>query len=209
MECSDCGMITGFCFCDLVEKIDLDSFVTVLIPISEWYKTTNTGRLAKVALKNSKIVITGQKDSPFKPSYALKPGYENLLLFPGGNKVNKDFFNSLEKPMNLIVRDGTWQNAPRVIKRHKELFTLKRISLPIGKPSEYHLRDWDTEGQISTFEAIARILGLSAGLEIQEKLEWVFKVKVDRVLWSKGKLATEDVTGGVTDRAIAWRSGRL
>jgi hypothetical protein len=44
---------------------------------------------------------------------------------------------------------------------------------------------------------VSIILGILEGSDVQARLEHVFRLMVERTLWSRGRLATEDVTGGV------------
>ena len=38
------------------------------------------------------------------------------------------------------------------------------------------------------------------GVDVQEKLEHIFRIMTDRVLWTRGKLAAHEVTGGIPGR---------
>jgi hypothetical protein len=50
-------------------------------------------------------------------------------------------------------------------------------------------------------EAIARALGLLEGPHVQEALERVFRIVVERALWARGTLATAGVTDGIPEGA--------
>ena len=55
--------------------------------------------------------------------------------------------------------------------------------------------------RLATIEAIARALqileGPTAGDEIQRRLDHIFRVMVDRTLWTNGRISTDAVTGGI------------
>jgi DTW domain-containing protein YfiP len=76
------------------------------------------------------------------------------------------------------------------------------VKLPAGAPSEFRLRHEHRENGMSTFEAIARSLGIIEGANVQQELEAIFKIRVERTLWSRGKLAPEHCTGGVPEAAF-------
>jgi hypothetical protein len=44
-----------------------------------------------------------------------------------------------------------------------------------------------------------RALGILEGPRVQEQLEQVFRLMVDRTLWSRGQLAGVDVSGGLPE----------
>ena len=78
-----------------------------------------------------------------------------------------------------------------------ELRDVPRVKLPVGAPSQFRLRHEHREDGMSTFEAIARSLGIIEGSNVQQELEAIFKIRVERTLWSRGKLAPEHCAGGV------------
>jgi hypothetical protein len=71
------------------------------------------------------------------------------------------------------------------------------VSLPAAEPSEYRLRFEPQPGGLATMEAIARALGILEGAPVQRALEQLFRVVVDRTLWSRGALPAAAVTGGI------------
>lgn len=207
MECTKCGMTFGLCLCEFVSPVTLATRISVIMPLAEWLKTSNSGRLAELVMTNSKIHLTGVPDDRFSPGSVIFDDYENLVLYPGGSELSKDFVSTLDKPVNLIVPDGTWRSAPKVVRRNPELYMLKKVSLPFIGHSEYKLRTGQTEGGLGTFEAIARAIGIIEGEDIQAKLEEIFQIKVQRILWSRGKLHKSKVAGGIPERA-AYRRER-
>ena len=48
---------------------------------------------------------------------------------------------------------------------------------------------------------MARALGILEGPEVRGAIEQLFRVMVERTLWSRGMLAVGEVTGGVPDAA--------
>lgn len=205
--CDSCRMYQPLCICDKIEKIDLKTKLSVIIPNLEFFKSSNTGSLVDVALKNSEIFIKGRKDSPLNADNIVKKDYNNFILYPGGLPLTKDFVNSLDKPINLIVPDGTWRSAPKIIKQEPKLYTLKRVTLSQPKKSRYKVRKSPVLERISTFEAIIYALDvIEDNQELTEELMNLFLIKVDRLLWLRGKLLTKEVKGGIPQKAINWRA---
>ena len=79
------------------------------------------------------------------------------------------------------------------------------VSLPDGPETAYHLRRETKDGGLATAEAIARAFGVLEGPEVQRELERVFRLMVERTLFSRGLLARDSVTGGVPDDVVQHR----
>ena len=99
----------------------------------------------------------------------------------------------------LVVPDGNWRQARKVATRERALAGLPHYTLPPGPPSRYRLRSHPEAAFLSTFEAVARALTCLHGP--QPELERVFDTFVERILWTRGKLAAEAVIGGIPEEA--------
>lgn len=58
----------------------------------------------------------------------------------------------------LIVPDGTWRKARKILHLNPVLQTLPRLALSEGEPSRYRIRKVPDAAAISTIEAITRTL---------------------------------------------------
>jgi DTW domain-containing protein YfiP len=152
-------------------------------------------------LKNSEIWVRGQSDQPrdeFTPESHPLP----LLLFPGKGAIPLTEFIGSSQPVTLVVPDGTWRQASKVQRRVPTLARLTVVSLPEGPASQYRLRREAHGGGLATLEAIARAFGVLEGQEVQQALERVFRIMVERTLWSRGELHTSRVTDGIPEGAL-------
>jgi tRNA-uridine aminocarboxypropyltransferase len=203
-QCSDCLMPLAFCVCQVAKSETVATRVTVVIHFSDVTRTTNTGKWIPLVLTNSEVLVRGQQEAPLDITRALQPGYQDVLLFPSSDSVplTPDFLESLAAPVNLIVPDGNWNQAGKMVRREKQLDHLPRVHLPIDKPSRYRLRTAARDHWISTFEAIARSLGVLESPGLQKRLEHFFDVAVERILFLKGEVAREEVTGGISQEMI-------
>jgi DTW domain-containing protein YfiP len=104
--------------------------------------------------------------------------------------------------MTWIVPDGSWRQARKVSLREKALARVPRYKLPDGLPSTYRLRHTVHERNLSTFEAIARMLGIVEGYPVQAELEKLFLKMVERTLWSRGNLTPEQCSTEIPAAAI-------
>jgi DTW domain-containing protein len=122
------------------------------------------------------------------------------LLVPIGQYAGSD------RPIVLVVPDGNWRQAGKMRRRVPGLAELPRVSLPAMPPTAYRLRAELREGGLATLEAIAGALAIlegERGPAIEAALLAVFRVMVDRTLWSRGALRDSEVTGGVPAAALA------
>ena len=137
-------------------------------------------------------------------SRAIQPDYHNLLLFPSrdSSELNAKSLETIQKPINLIVPDGNWNQATKMVKREQKMIDLPHVHLKIDKPTRYRLRTAAHDHWISTFEAISRALGVVENSALQKRMEHFFDVAVERVLFLKGQIEREDVTGGISQEII-------
>jgi len=170
--------------------------------------TTNTARLAKLALTNSEIRVRGKQELPVDgKDLAEDPTILPLLLYPAEDSVELTAEHSARasaqgKRIVLIVPDGNWRQGGKAAKRTPGLEKIECVRLPPGPLSEYRLRNEPRPDYVSTYEAISRALGVLEGASVNETLMDYFRTKIDRMLWARGVLATEKVHGGVPPEAI-------
>jgi DTW domain-containing protein YfiP len=176
--------------------------------VRELSLTTNTARLAHMALQNSEIRLRGERDQTLDCT-DIQEAVESLplLLFPSddAHELNPGFLATHLKPgqsVTLVVPDGNWRQCGKVANRVPGLQSMMRVKLAPGALSEYKLRQEPRPECLCTFEAIERALGVLEGKKVEETLHVFFRLKQDRTLWSRGVLKTEFVTGGVPQAAI-------
>jgi DTW domain-containing protein YfiP len=204
-------MHATLCLCALVPRLATRSRLALLVHHREARKPTNTGQLAARCLVRSTVTIVGERDQPVRlPEVA---GDEQpVLLFPGDDAVpgvSIRRFVNLGRPVVLIVPDGTWRQASKLRRHLPDIATLPCASLPetgATGATQYRLRAEHRTGGLATFEAIARALGIleaDAGPAIEAAMTAVFRVMVERTLWFRGALRSDQVTGGIPAAAIA------
>jgi hypothetical protein len=84
------------------------------------------------------------------------------VLFPGEGARTVDEWPG-DKPRTLIVVDGTWSQAKKMLKHNPQLAALPRIALVPDKPGNYRIRKEPTDQHLATIEATAQILGALEG----------------------------------------------
>ncbi len=80
-----------------------------------------------------------------------------MLLYPGPAAVRLD---TLEAPPSaLVVVDGTWSTAHKLVRDNPWLQALPTVSLAVGRPGRYRIRRAPRPAvQLSTIEAIVMAL---------------------------------------------------
>jgi len=196
-RCPRCALHLRLCLCGIVQPIDLATRVVVLRHRREVHKPTNTGRLVTLTLVNGEVRTFGGRDMEFDAAGLSDPARRTLLLYPSPDSTELARDEADPRPVTLLVPDADWRRAHKLATREPALATIPRVHLPSGPPSTYRLRRHSDPRFLATFEAVARALGLLESPDVQSRLEHVFRLMVERTLWSRGQLATERVTGGV------------
>ena len=174
--------------------------VVLVSHVVEHRKPTNTGHLAVACLENARLVRRGQYDRT-AAAIAFDDATDPILLFPSRGAVPLDQWHAARgptaRPVTLVVPDGTWRQAKRVRARVSGLAQIPCVKLPDSLFSTYRLRHARAVGQLATLEAIAHALHILESPEVGARLLQIFRVVVDRALWSNGRLTDEEVTGGL------------
>lgn len=200
LRCPGCRLHESLCACTLIPRIETRTKLLLFIHHFEDRKSTNTGRLASRCLANSEVVVRGRESQP-AARFTKEPGTCPVLLFPHPGALPLSDFLGSPDPITLIVPDGNWRQASKVRNRVPGISELPCVMLPPGEPSRYRLRLEAHETGVSTLEAIARAMGLLEGEHVQRALEHMLAVVVERILWSRGTIATSQVTGGIPEGA--------
>ncbi len=192
-------MHQSVCICALMPCVEVRSKLVVLMHFREERKTTNSGRVAARCLVGSRVLVRGRPDEP-QPSVV---GMERpLLLFPHEGAEVLGPQHVAGGPVTLIVPDGNWRQASRMRQRVEGLADAVCVTLPRGAPSRYRLRAEAHEEGLATAEAIARAYGILEGPDVQRAIEAAFSAMVERTLWVRGRVLTEEVTGGIPEGVV-------
>lgn len=148
----------------------------------ERHRSSNSGRLAHLALANSALVDHGGAAGP-----ARLPDLNGAwLLFPVGEPTSE---RPAAPPRQLVVLDATWAQARRMYRKLDALRGLPILRLPDAPMPSARLRESPGEGRVSTIEAIARALRLLEGDAPAAALERLFDVAVARAAATGRNLA--------------------
>ncbi len=154
--CSRCQRPLSHCLCALIPALDSRTRVLILQHPSETNHALNTARFAALGLRNAQLCV-GEVFDELAQWLAL-PGYQACLLFPGDEAVMLTARAQEQPPLLLVVPDGTWRKARKLLHANPLLAALPRVSLAASAPSRYRLRKAPSESALSTIEAITQAL---------------------------------------------------
>ena len=205
--CIRCRMHTSLCLCADIQPINTCTQVAIIMHETEQWRTSNTGYLATLMLPNSVLCIHGGRGRMLDVHDWFEPTHRNFVLFPDAHArvLDSRLAKEDERPVRLIVPDGTWRQARRMVRRVSGLAKVPRVALPEGLVSEYRLRKRQSTGRMCTFEAISEALCLLEGAHLHAPLIHVLSRFVERLLWHRGVLPAEKVTGGISENALQLR----
>ena len=165
VRCERCARPSGHCLCHLIPRLPSGTRVLILQHPDETGHALNTARLAALGLENAELRV-GEDFSGLQ----LDPAYRACLLFPGEQAQALGAYAESARPRLLVVPDGTWRKARKLLHLNPRLSELPRVCLPSGLRSRYRLRKAPAEGALSTIEAITVALELQEGCCFDELL---------------------------------------
>lgn len=181
-------MHVHLCMCESLPLYNLNTHVLLLMHRREHKKVTATGPLALEILANSKLLIHGHQDSPLDLTDLGNSGRRILLLYPedGTPVLSRGFLAGDDRPVTLVVPDGSWRQAAKMARRLPGLEEAEMVRLPQGTPTRWGIRRENHSQGLATFEAIARALGIIESPAVQSGMEKIFDLMVERTLLMRG-----------------------
>ena len=153
-RCGRCQRPHSHCLCALIPQLQSRTRVLILQHPEESRHALNTARLAALGLVNGELQV-GEQFADLA-SWLADPAYQACLLFPGDDAqpLATVAASASERPLLLVVPDGTWRKARKLLYLNPLLAALPRVCLPAGLESRYRLRKAPMAGALSTLEAI-------------------------------------------------------
>ena len=155
-QCPRCLRPQTHCLCPLIPSLDSRTRVLLLQHPSEVNHALNTARLAALGLTNAELIV-GEVFEDL-PALLNRPGYQARLLFPADDAQPIQAYSESDEPLLLVVPDGTWRKARKMLHLNPLLAALPRVTLTAGGVSRYRLRKAPGPGALSTIEAIVQAL---------------------------------------------------
>jgi DTW domain-containing protein YfiP len=164
-RCPRCRFPVPGCLCPALPRLRTGVEFVFVRHASERDRLTNTGHWAALALEGSAVVEQGVRGERLDAAALAAPG--TWALFPGPHVAGAE----APRPRRIVVPDGTWGQARRIMQRVPELRTLPRLALPPASPAAARLRRPTVAGGMSTLEAVAAALRAVGEAEAAARLD--------------------------------------
>ena len=178
--CFTCLQPLRTCYCAHVRPFDPNLKFVILIHPLEVRRRIATGRMSHLCLQGSHLLMG--YDFTYNSTLndlLADPCHYPVVLYPGRNSVNltsltppqrRNIFPPGREPLILVI-DGTWGTAKKMLRRSRNLFSLPRICFSPEKPSHFRVRQQPKPECYSTIEAIHHVielLGESRGFDLAD-----------------------------------------
>ena len=154
--CYRCWRTKILCLCNRVRVVDNPVEILYLQHPNERTMPFNTARLAHLSLTRSRLVH-GLRFDGTPTIRDLLPRKEKVgILFP--SPVAKDLGEAPRDLETLVIIDGTWREAKKIIYLSPTLLEFPHYAFVPEKPSNYRIRKEPKDEFISTIEATVTAL---------------------------------------------------
>jgi DTW domain-containing protein len=157
--CGACRRPATVCYCPLVTRLATRTKVVILQHPRERDMPVNTARIASLCLPDAELHV-GMRLRDL--SALADPERPAALLYPGPGAIDVELAPPAT-PVTLVVVDGTWSQARKLVRSNPELAALPRYAFRPPAPSDYRIRREPHEDYVSTLEALVHVLGVLEG----------------------------------------------
>jgi DTW domain-containing protein YfiP len=187
-RCGRCRMHDALCVCSLIPQLTTRHRWVYVQHFTEEDKTTNTGRLAHLAMPNSQRAWFRSRTAPPEPLVDWGDPEDLFLLFPrsDAHPIDPALLRARTRPATLVVLDGTWKQTRKMARTIEPLPTVRCVGLPEGAHARYSLRDETLEGGMSTLDAVSWLVQAAEGPNLSVQLDRLNKVVFERTMVSRG-----------------------
>jgi DTW domain-containing protein len=154
--CLRCRRPRSVCWCDAVTQVPSQTRVVFIQHPREAKVPISTCRMAHLSLPNSELHVgLSAVGNRSLEALCAKPGV--AVLFPSESATDVDALET--PPETLVVVDGTWSNAKKVVEKCPLLSKLPRLKFFPDQPGNYRIRKEPEAHCLATIEATAFVLG--------------------------------------------------
>lgn len=207
--CPACRLQGWLCVCAHAPRVTTRTPLLLVAHVHDLGRTSNTARLLALAVRNATVLRHGTYPAPADPAAYVPAGATPVVLFPGhgAKPLTPELVAGLPSPPALVVPDGNWKQASRMVKRLPLLAGAVKVTLPERHLTGPALRRNQAGHHMSTFEAVAQALAVLEGDATAGPLLDFYRRVTDRMLMVRGKLRLGDVYGGLDGPGPGLRSG--
>lgn len=156
-RCFTCRRPDALCWCRDLVAVPTRTRVVILQHPREHAVKMNTARLAHLGLAHAELRVgVTFDDDPRLRALAAEADGHVLLLYPDAAPSTRP--PPAVTPHTLVVVDGTWTTARKMVSRSRLLSRLPRLSLRPAVTSAYRIRREPAAHCLSTLEAVVAAL---------------------------------------------------
>lgn len=153
--CLRCRRPRSVCWCHALAPVDSGTRVVFIQHPREARVPVSTCRMAHLSLPNSELHVALKAEGNARlEAVCATPG--TAVLFPSESATDVDALTA--PPAQLVVVDGTWANAKKVVEKCPVLSKLPRLKFRPEQPGNYRIRKEPAEHCLATIEAVAYVL---------------------------------------------------
>src|SRR5450755_4606253 len=152
--CGRCRRPSRVCYCAYLPVLPTRTRIVILQHPRERYVPIGTAHMASLCLPNAELHVGIDLDERLLSDPERPP----VLLYPGEGAFDVTR-EPPRGPVTLVVVDGTWSQAKKLVKKSPALAALPRYAFVPPSPSEYRIRREPREDFVSTIEALMHVLG--------------------------------------------------
>lgn len=160
--CYKCFRPESYCVCNLVKPFNAHTNFLILQHPHERRKYHSSTKIVLSAIQNSRLL----RGITFNPDEVMNliPNQTPYILYPSKDAIDcKEV--ALDKNSTVIVIDGTWIEARKLMFRNPFLRALPKLTFKETIRSQYKIRRQPKDNCLSTLECIGHLLLQTASAE--------------------------------------------
>ncbi|MDB9787198.1 DTW domain-containing protein, partial [Bacteriovoracaceae bacterium] len=175
------------CFCSKVITRKLPIPTHLMINVSEYHRTTNTGRLLSQLYPDVNTVLRGDPENHLSLFDIVPEVKIPLVMFPSDDAI--DLPIEPDSRHQLVILDGNWSQGKKMANRWKQHPRTRLVKLPnLPTWGVYNLRKNPDPARICTFEAAIKAISYwDHSMDIQYTTKFLHNF-VQSILWMNGRL---------------------
>jgi DTW domain-containing protein YfiP len=157
--------------------------LVLIIHSKEWRRTSNTGHFARLAIQGAEVRLHGSPKQMMSSAGIEPASASTLVLYPGRGAcpLSPEFIRTLPRPLTLLVPDGNWNQAQHMMRRLPMLRAARPVRLEGPSLDLQCMRRNRVADRMSTFEAVARALGVLENHQTEADLLTFFRQILKRM----------------------------